>query len=362
MDFNELQSKAGEWLGGSGPESDIVISSRIRLARNIAEFPFLSRANPKERGQLEKTLREQILETKVSEGLSYFSLPALSQVDRLFLVERHLISREHAFGKGPRGVAIGPLETISIMVNEEDHLRLQALRSGLQLRKTWEEINLVDDRLERGGGLRLLLAVRLPDGLSDERGHGDAGFGHAAPAGAGDDPTDREGLPGGVEDQPGGAGPLRGGHPGLGGFLPDLESADPGKTEIDIISNIESVIPKIVEYERTVRETLIENKREIVEGQGVAGLRHAEDGPDHQLRGDDGPPLGGADGRQPPADPGPGDADRERAFHLHPAGASPEAGTLGTEFARAGHHPGDLYPEPAEREAAAMTSPPVRRR
>src|SRR2546422_11264980 len=93
MDFNELQSRAGEWLGGSGPESDIVISSRIRLARNVADYPFLSRANPKERGQLERMLREQIQTARISDDLTYFSLPALSQVDRLFLVERPLISR-----------------------------------------------------------------------------------------------------------------------------------------------------------------------------------------------------------------------------------------------------------------------------
>ena len=148
MDFNKLQSHAGEWLGSTGPESDIVISSRVRLARNVSNFPFLSRVNAKERTRLEAMLKEQIEEARPSGKLSYFSLPSLSQVDRLFLVERHLISREHAFGRGPRGVAIGPNETISIMINEEDHLRLQALRSGLQLRKTWDEINLVDDRME----------------------------------------------------------------------------------------------------------------------------------------------------------------------------------------------------------------------
>ncbi len=60
MDLNDLQSRAGEWLCGSGPESDIVISSRIRLARNVADYPFLSRASPKERTQLERILREKI--------------------------------------------------------------------------------------------------------------------------------------------------------------------------------------------------------------------------------------------------------------------------------------------------------------
>src|SRR5688572_33269238 len=102
MDLNELQSSAGEWLGGTGPESDIVISSRIRLARNIADFPFLSRATQKEKGQIERHIQEQLLKVGIAEDMRYYSLPSLSPVDRLFLVERHLISREHAFAKGSR--------------------------------------------------------------------------------------------------------------------------------------------------------------------------------------------------------------------------------------------------------------------
>jgi protein arginine kinase len=265
MDFNELQSRAGEWLGGSGPESDIVISSRIRLARNVADFPFLSRANPKERGQLERTLREHITTAHLTADLSYFSLPSLSQVDRLFLVERHLISREHAFGKGPRGVAIGPLETISIMVNEEDHLRLQALRSGLQLRKTWEEINLVDDRLEKvvdyafssqfgyltvcptnvGTGMRASVMLHLPALVMTrqiEKVFQAVSKINLAVRGLYGEGTQASGDFYQISNQP-----------------------TLGKTEPEIIANIESVIPKIVEYERQVRETLLENKREIVE-------------------------------------------------------------------------------------------------
>ena len=149
MDLNQIPVTVGEWLGGTGPESDIVISSRIRLARNLAEFPFLSRATPKERGDIERLIRKSLLAAGASSGMSYVTLPPLSPVDRLFLVERHLISREHAFGKGPRGVGLGAKESISVMVNEEDHLRIQGLRSGFQLRATWEQVDEVDTLIEK---------------------------------------------------------------------------------------------------------------------------------------------------------------------------------------------------------------------
>ena len=76
-------------------------------------------------------------------------MPTLSPLDRQFLVERQLISRELAAAEGPRGVALGPQETVSLMVNEEDHLRLQVMRSGFALDEAWQEIDRVDDLLEQ---------------------------------------------------------------------------------------------------------------------------------------------------------------------------------------------------------------------
>ena len=81
-------------------------------------MPFLSKASQKDRGIIEKRICEQLLKTNIASDVVYLSLPPLSTVDRQFLVERHLISREHAYGKGQRGVCIGAKETISIMVNE----------------------------------------------------------------------------------------------------------------------------------------------------------------------------------------------------------------------------------------------------
>src|SRR5690606_36944532 len=110
MTLDDLASTSGEWMKGSGPESDIVISSRIRLARNLADFPFISRATPADRGDIERIFRERIERIAAQLPLSYMDVNKLEGVDRQFLVERQLISREHAEAKGARGVAIDQQE------------------------------------------------------------------------------------------------------------------------------------------------------------------------------------------------------------------------------------------------------------
>ena len=96
MDLNSLTTTSGEWLRGSGPESDIVISSRVRLARNLAQFPFPNRAEESVRAEIESMLREKIQDLPVGKKVGYVNVRDLSDLDRQFLVERQLISREHA--------------------------------------------------------------------------------------------------------------------------------------------------------------------------------------------------------------------------------------------------------------------------
>lgn len=148
MKLEDLARTSGEWLRGAGPESDIVMSSRIRLARNLADFPFISRASPSDRQEIEKALRTSILRGPNNEQMLYVDVDKLEGLDRQFLVERHLISRELAEGEGVRAVAISNEEQVSLMVNEEDHLRIQVIRSGFDLAAVWEEINRIDDLIE----------------------------------------------------------------------------------------------------------------------------------------------------------------------------------------------------------------------
>ena len=149
MKLDELARRNGEWLKGSGPESDIVISSRIRLARNLADFPFIRRCNETDRSGIEKAVRDKLRLVPEFSDSGYVEVHQLSTVDRQFLVERQLISRELADGEGPRGVLIDGTEKFSVMVNEEDHLRIQVMNSGLDLTSAWERINRIDDLVER---------------------------------------------------------------------------------------------------------------------------------------------------------------------------------------------------------------------
>ncbi len=146
--LDELAGRCGEWLRGTGPESDIVISSRIRLARNLGDFPFIRRCTTEDRMAIERTVAARMNKIQEWNHVRYVSVGELSEVDRQFLVERQLISRELSESEGPRAVAIDPNEQFSVMVNEEDHLRLQVMHSGLDLSKAWEQINHLDDLLE----------------------------------------------------------------------------------------------------------------------------------------------------------------------------------------------------------------------
>ena len=148
MKLADLTQRAGEWLRGVGPMHDVVISSRIRLARNLAGMPFLTRCTREQQQELETRLRHEILQAGIAREMFYVDVEAASTLDRRLLVERHLISRQHAERDHPRGVAVSGNETIAIMINEEDHLRIQVLRSGLQLADAAREINRVDDILE----------------------------------------------------------------------------------------------------------------------------------------------------------------------------------------------------------------------
>lgn len=99
-DLAELAHGSGEWLRGTGPESDIVISSRIRLARNLADFPFIRRCSDEDRVSIERTVRSRMESLGDWDEIRYIDIDQLSEVDRQFLVERQLISREIADGQG----------------------------------------------------------------------------------------------------------------------------------------------------------------------------------------------------------------------------------------------------------------------
>lgn len=150
MSLHQMTEHAGEWLRGSGPHSEIVISSRIRYARNLAGFPFVNRANRRQRHEVLNLARDQIMANRLADNVLWVDLLESPTLDRQLLVERHVISQQHAKvdDQVPRAVAIGADETFAIMVNEEDHMRIQVLRSGMQLAEAFDQIERIDDVLE----------------------------------------------------------------------------------------------------------------------------------------------------------------------------------------------------------------------
>ncbi|WP_051621011.1 protein arginine kinase [Paenibacillus sp. UNC451MF] len=137
-------------MKGEGPDSDIVISSRIRIARNLRSYPFPMLAT----NQQSKEVLEQVSNVLSNEELhtiSHFSLVLLDDLNELekrVLVEKHLISPALADESRNGAVILSDNESISIMVNEEDHLRIQCLCPGFQIKEAWDMANQIDDLFE----------------------------------------------------------------------------------------------------------------------------------------------------------------------------------------------------------------------
>ena len=127
-----------------GPHDRIVMSSRVRLARNLKEAAFPGWAKKVERVRVLELLRPAIETLPEMKGAFSGTMDSLSSLDKQILVERHLISREHAAKSAGSGLVLNREETLCVMINEEDHLRMQALRPGLQLRQAWAAIDQAD--------------------------------------------------------------------------------------------------------------------------------------------------------------------------------------------------------------------------
>jgi protein arginine kinase len=147
MKIDAILTRPGDWLSG-GTWHPIVISSRVRLARNLAKLPFPGWAKKSERVRILEEIKPEVdTLAATKEGFSE-QLNELSATEKQVLVERHLISREHAAKGMGSAVVINPSQSISIMINEEDHLRMQAITCGLELEKTFQMIDEIDTALE----------------------------------------------------------------------------------------------------------------------------------------------------------------------------------------------------------------------
>ena len=148
MKIEALLANPGEWLSSGGDHHPIVISSRVRLARNLAKMPFPGWAKKSERIRILEEIKPEVeVLPEMSNSFSQ-QLNELSATEKQVLVERHLISREHAAKGMGSAVVINAAQTLSIMVNEEDHLRMQAITCGFDLPQTFQLIDRIDTMLE----------------------------------------------------------------------------------------------------------------------------------------------------------------------------------------------------------------------
>ena len=148
MSISHLIAAKAELTDGGHPAEPIVLSTRIRLARNIDPYPFPGWAKSAQRMVLQEQLFAAIGAAPKMANAYKLDLGAMSDLDKLVLVERRLISRELSEAADGAGVVVSADQSISVMVNEEDHLRLQAVANGFNFKSTWEAIDALDTALE----------------------------------------------------------------------------------------------------------------------------------------------------------------------------------------------------------------------
>ncbi len=147
MKLEDLLKQESEWLKGTGPYSHIVISSRVRLARNLDRMPFSHWAQRKKLEEIMNMVLDAASRTTFLKNGIVLKMSEVDEIDKLFLVERHLMSPEHAKEGDFKALIIDPKEIVSIMVNEEDHIRIQTLQSGFNLAEAWRIANEIDTDL-----------------------------------------------------------------------------------------------------------------------------------------------------------------------------------------------------------------------
>ena len=254
---------AGSWMASEGPDHDVILSSRIRLARNVQGFPFRSKLQEAQSRELEGFLCSRLEKLQFAGDQVYLGLEELETLERELLLERHLISVELARGDGPRGVLFSRDRHLSVMVNEEDHVRLQRMAPGPHLPELLADVRELDAELSElldysvhhrfgfltscptnvGTGMRLSVMLHLPALVYSKE----------------------------IEKEFNAAQKMklavRGfygeGTAFLGDFFQVSNQVTLGKSTEQLLNDLLKVIPNIVEHEREVRRLMME--KQVVE-------------------------------------------------------------------------------------------------
>src|SRR2546425_1581510 len=264
MDIHAFLTPPAETARRKGPYDRIVMSSRVRLARNLKEAAFPGWAKYAERVLVLVLIRPAVEALPDMKDAFSEAMDSLTTLDKQILVERHLISREHAAKSAGSGLVLNRDESLCVMINEEDHLRMQALRPGLQTKQAWQAIDQVDSALERsleyafspdlgyltacptnlGTGIRVSAMLHLPGLVLAEQINPII------------QSVNKLGLA------------VRGlygeGTEALGNVFQVSNQMTLGESESDIVARLEKVLSQIIEHEENARNTLLEKKPKMV--------------------------------------------------------------------------------------------------
>jgi len=264
MHLHEFLTPPSETARRKGPHDRIVMSSRVRLARNLNDAAFPGWAKKPERIRVLEMIRPAVESLPEMAGAFSEAMDNLSALDKQILVERHLISREHAAKGAGSGLVLNREEFFSVMINEEDHLRMQALRTGLQLKQAWAAIDQVDSALEQkldyafnpelgyltacptniGTGIRVSAMLHLPGLVLAEQINPVI------------QSVNKLGLA------------VRGlygeGTEALGNVFQVSNQMTLGESEVTIVERLDKVVSQIIEHEENARAVLLEKKPKMV--------------------------------------------------------------------------------------------------
>jgi len=259
MTLQELLTRPSD-LADAGTDCPVVLMTRVRLARNLAHHAFPGHANKGARQKIFEQCRQALVESRsLRQGL-VLTVEEMTPLQRQILVERHLISRELSGGESGAGVIVNKEQNISVMINEEDHLRIQVLRAGFQFRRAWASINRLDTKLEEsldfafspelgyltacptnlGTGLRVSAMMHLPAlviaGQMEKvvRAVNQLGMVVRGMFGEGSDAS--------------------------GSMFQISNQTTLGEAEPDIVKRLQSVLESIIEHELNAREKLLETE------------------------------------------------------------------------------------------------------
>ena len=263
--IEQMKFQFADWLSGKGKDSDIIISSRVRLARNLQNIPFVNRASEDQHNAVLSTVLSTAQKVAVFKNAKYFNMFALDELDKIFFVERRLISSEFAEMQSPRGFLVTDSEETSMMINEEDHIRIQVICSGFSLDKAWYSIRLIDEEMSKnlnyafsdqfgyltacptnvGTGVRFSVFIHLPVLTFTKKIEG----------------IFSEMIPAGIA--------VRGfygeGSKVIGNFFQISNQYTLGWTEQGILDRVTPLIKRFIIQERKAREDIMNDQRIVIE-------------------------------------------------------------------------------------------------